>query len=88
MCSFNKMGVDYRDYVRDNFTEFDITTFNGQNQCKIVEYIKIRCHTASHTTVSFSQMKNVSMLRTDSSSRSSLYGSAIGGVTNADNFGY
>ena len=87
-CSFNKMGVDYRDYVRGNLTSFDIMTFYGQNQCKMVEYINIRGHAASHTTVSFSQMKDLSMLHTDSSSRSCLYGGAIGSVPSEDNFGY
>ena len=87
-CSLKERGVDCRDDVRGSFKDFDVTTFYGQQKCKMVDYINIRSHAASHTTVAFWQMKNTSMLHTDSSSRSCLYGGAIDGVPNEDNFGY
>ena len=52
-CSFPKYGVDYRDYVRGNFKDFDIMTFIGSDQCKKVDYVNIRGHKSSNTEVEF-----------------------------------
>jgi len=41
-CSFPKYGVDYRDYMRGNFDDFDILTFTGSPVTKSIEYINIR----------------------------------------------
>jgi len=41
-CSFEHFGVDYKDYVRGKFKEFDISTFLGAGTCQKVEYINIR----------------------------------------------
>ena len=54
-CSFPKLDVDYRDYVRGNFRDFDIMTFIGNDQCKKVDYVNIRGHKSSNTKVVFWQ---------------------------------
>ena len=56
-CSFPKLGVDYRDYVRGNFKDFDILTFLGDAQCKEVDYVNVRGHKSSNTKVNFWQTK-------------------------------
>ncbi|XP_046844600.1 uncharacterized protein LOC124438479 [Xenia sp. Carnegie-2017] len=35
---YPKIKVDYRDYVRTKFTDFDVMTFTGFGICKKVEY--------------------------------------------------
>ena len=87
-CSFNKVKFDYRDYVRGNLKYFDVTTYLGEGQCKMIEYINIRGHVGYQTTVPFWQMKNLYMLHTDSSYTTCGYGGASGAVSSEDNFGY
>jgi len=52
-CSFNKVKIDYRDYVRGKVADFDITTYLGNGQCKTIEYVNIRGHVGYRTTVGF-----------------------------------
>eukprot|EP00794_Sanderia_malayensis_P017726 gene17726-19498_t len=89
-CSFPEFGVDYNDYVRGNFKDFDIIRFIGNLSCKKVEYISIRGHPASNQTAPFWQTKNVFFLHTDSSFNSCQYNGAArpGSVHSEDNFGH
>ena len=41
-CSFPSSGVDYRDDVRAEFAKFDLSTYQGKEECKEVEYINVR----------------------------------------------
>ena len=54
-CSFNsKQVLDYRDYIRGKFNDFDIMTFLGDGKCQPVEFVNIRWHAAgSGTTAQF-----------------------------------
>ena len=49
-CSFPSSGVDYRDYVRVEFANFELLTFQGREACKEVEYINVRGHNYEHCT--------------------------------------
>ena len=67
-CSFNLMkAIDYRDYIRGSFSDFDIMTFLGKGKCFKVEYVNIRGHAAgSGTTEHFWLLRNSNFLRIDS----------------------
>jgi len=89
-CSYPKYGVDFTDYVRGNFKDFNIVDFIGANQCKKVEYVNIRGHMAMHATVRFWQDLNKWLLHTDSSSvyKTCQFNAAAGSVREEDNFGH
>ena len=85
-CSFPTHGVDYRDYVRANFTEFDPLTFHGQGICKKTEYMNVRGHNCTGCTSAWWQREN-RMLAHDSSYDRCEFGSSPGAVVSEDNFG-
>ena len=87
-CSFEHFGVDYKDYVRGKFKEFDISTFLGAGTCQKVEYINIRGNIGYYTTVPFWQSKNSYLLHTDSSVAKCQYRGRLGAVSSEDNFGH
>lgn len=87
-CSFDKFGVDYTDYMRGNFKDFDITTYLGQQQCRKVDYINIRGHIGYHSTVTFWQVTNGYLLHTDSSITKCSFNGKQGARHSEDNFGY
>ena len=87
-CSFDKFNVDYRDYVRGNFKDFDITTFLGYKQCKKVEYINIRGYVGYHQKVAFWQVVNTYLFVTDSHYRGCDFDATSGATPSEDNFGY
>ena len=41
-CSYPIKGIDFRDYLRGNFKDFNIFDFTGEGKCKKVEYVNIR----------------------------------------------
>merc|ERR1712098_1032831 len=85
-CSFEKHGVDYRDYLRGSFKEVDPTNFTGKGVCKKVEYINIRGHAGHDTTVPFWQFQG-QIFHTDSFGASCKYDGTPGAVQSEDNFG-
>jgi len=87
-CSFDQIDFDYRDYMRANFIDFDITTFEGGPKCKKVEYINVRGH-VGHQTAAFFQSKNGHFLHHDSSvDAHCLFNARAGSKRSEDNFGY
>ena len=54
-CSFPTYKVDYTDYVRANFADFDIMTFRGAGICKKVEFVNIRGHQCTQCTAKWWQ---------------------------------
>ena len=50
-CSFPAYKVDYTDYVRAKFTDFDILTFSGEGIFKKVEYVNICGHQCAQCTL-------------------------------------
>lgn len=85
-CSYDKMDVDYVDYLRGNFGDFDITTFSGGSICKKVEYINVRGH-IGHETAPFWQHSG-SFLHVDSSNTQGCqFDGTAGSKSNEDNFG-
>jgi len=88
-CSFNLMkAIDYRDYVRGKFSDFDIMTFLGNGKCFPVEYVNIRGHAAgSGTAAQFWQDNNEQLLHIDSSAAGCAFKPNAGAIPSEDNFG-
>ena len=57
-CSYTTYGIDFRDYLRRKFKDFNIVDFLGDRQCKKVEYINTRGHVGTHLKVPFWQRLN------------------------------
>ena len=87
-CSFKLYSVDYKDYLRGKFIDFDIMTYQG-GKCMPVEYMNIRGHAAvGGTTASFWQQQNTWFLHIDSGSTSCGFKPNSGAVSSEDNFGH
>ena len=87
-CSYPTHGVDFTDYVRGTFKDFNIVDYLGGGKCKKVEYINIRGHIGIHQAVNFHQGANSHFLHTDSSHTNCQFKSKSGSVSGEDNFGY
>ncbi|KAL9953355.1 hypothetical protein ACROYT_G040761 [Oculina patagonica] len=91
-CSFNimKQKIDYRDYLRGKFSDFDIMTYHGSGNCLPVDYVNIRGHAAgSGTTVRVWQRQSTWILTTDSHYPGSCaFKPNAGSVSSEDNFGF
>ena len=87
-CSYPTHGVDFKDYVRGNFRDFNIVDFLGRAQCKKVEYINIRGHIGIHLTARFWQTTNDCLLHVDSSTTGCQFNPTSGSVSGEDNFGH
>jgi len=85
-CQFDIVDVDYKDYLRGNFEDFDITSYHGGGSCKLVEYINVRGF-GGHTTAPFWQDEN-SFLHIDSSSDRCEFDARAGAKGSEDNFGH
>ena len=60
-CSYPTHGIDFTDYLRGNFKDFDIVDFQGHGECKRVEYVDIRGKNGTNLTAPFWQRKNAWM---------------------------
>ena len=50
-CSFDPASVvDYRDYVRAKFQNFDVLTYKGKKTCELVDYINVHDHSCENCT--------------------------------------
>ena len=89
-CSFPILGVDYTDYVRGKFADFDIMTFLGNGVCKKVEYVNIRGHRCAHCTSKWWQLRNINAPHIDSSATGCEFvpWSGVILVKGEDNFGF
>ena len=87
-CSYPTHGIDFRDYLRGNFKDFNIVDFLGNGECKRVEYVGIRGHNGTNLTVPFWQQKNSWILHIVSSSYRCEFSASVGAVDNEDNFGF
>ena len=91
-CSFNlvEQKIDYRDYLRGKFSDFDIMAYLGHGKCISVDYVNIRGHAAgSGTTVRFWQKQNDAILHIDSNQPDSCdFKPNAGSVPQEDNFGF
>ncbi|XP_022777495.1 uncharacterized protein LOC111318909 [Stylophora pistillata] len=86
-CSYPTHGVDFTDYVRGNFKDFNIVDFIGGGKCKKVEFVNIRGHIGIHLTAKFWQSTSA-MLRIVSSHAGCNFDPRSGSVSGEDNFGY
>ena len=87
-CSYPTHGIDYRDYLRGNFKDFNIVDFLGSGECKRVEYVDIRGHNGTNLKVPFWQKKSTWMLHHDSSYDFCQFTAKVGSVSSEDNFGF
>ena len=89
-CSYPTHGIDFRDYLRGNFKDFDIVDYIGSGECKRVEYINIRGHVGKNLTVAFWQFLHEG-LHTDSwflNTDCQIKVVKSGAVPDEDNFGW
>jgi len=88
-CQYDKADAVYKDYMRGNFADFDITSFLGLQVCKEVDYINVR-GIGGHTTATFWQSENQYLLHTDSSIKGSgcEFDARAGSKSSEDNFGF
>lgn len=85
---FPTHGVDFRDYVRGNFKDFDIMEFEGKGECKPVDYINIRGFPATQTKAQFWQRKGKQALHIDSAQGECDYRPFYGTIVGENNFGF
>ena len=85
-CSFPTYKVDYTDYVRAKFTDFDIMTFRDRGSCKKVEYVNVRGHQCAQCTSKWWQYDYTANI--DSSKTGCQFLATEGSVSSEDNFGY
>lgn len=85
-CSYPNHDIDYRDYLRGNFKDFNIVDYLGSGQCRKVEYINIRGHIGIHLTARFWQSTS-GFLHIDSSHTGCQFNPTSGSVSSEDNFG-
>ena len=86
-CSYPTHGIDFTDYLRGNFKDFDIVDFQGHGECKRVDDVDIRGHNGTNLTAPF--WANLEMgLHTDSSLVLCKFNACVGTVSNEDNFGF
>ena len=85
-CSFPTHGVDYVDYVRGTFSDFNVMTFRGIYICKKTEYLNIRGHSCSGCT---SPWWAASWgLHTDTNYQKCQFDGIQGATHEEDNFGH
>lgn len=89
-CSFDQMQqkIDYKDYLRGKFSDFDIMTFSGQGKCFLVDYANIRGHAASYTTAQFWQVQNSYLNHINSPCTGCAFKPNAGAAPSEDNFGH
>ena len=87
-CSFPTNKVDYADYLRAKFADFDIMTFLGHGICKKVEYVNIRGHQCAQCAIKWWQRINIFAPHIDSSETGCPFVPTQGAVRSVDNFGY
>ena len=84
-CSYPTDGIDFTDYLRGNFKDFNIVDFLGDAECKRVEYVNIRGHNGTNLTAPFWTLD--SGLHTDSSEALCELNATDGAVPSENNFG-
>ena len=88
-CSYPIKGIDFRDYLRGNFKDFNIFDFTGEGKCKKVEYVNIRGHVGTDLTAPFWRKLNSWTLHINSPSTHCQFKAArSGAVSSEDNFGW
>ena len=87
-CNYPTDGIDFRDYLRGTFKDFNIIDYIGAGKCKKVEYINIRGHNGTRLTVRFWQLPNEG-LHTDSSVITRCkFKATLNAASGEDNFGW
>lgn len=86
-CSYPIYGVDFRDYIRGNFKDFNVVDFSGSGKCMKVEYVNIRGHMRMHLTARVWQSTSV-FWHIDSSHSGCQFDPRSGAVSSEDNFGF
>ena len=85
-CSYPTHSIDFTDYLRGNFKDFNILDFPSNGECKKVEYVDIRGHNGTNLTAPF-WASSWTGLHTDSSIDFCELNATVGAVWSEDNFG-
>ncbi|KAK3748804.1 hypothetical protein QZH41_016026, partial [Actinostola sp. cb2023] len=85
---FSTYGNDFRDYVRGKFEDFDIIEFEGNGECKDVDYINIRGFSGYKTQAQFWQRKGKQALHIDSAQGECKFKPYSGTIVGENNFGF
>lgn len=86
-CSFDQIEIDYRDYMRGNFEDVDITTLSSGGNCYNVEYINIRGNSGQGTVGLYQGNGNILHVISSWKGHCAFDGTA-GSKSIEDNFGY
>ena len=86
-CNFPTYKVDYTDYVRAKFADFDVMAFIGSGICKKVEFVNIRGYQCAQCTAKWWQ-DNGFMTHIDSSFSGCQFVTIQGSVSGENNFWY
>ena len=89
-CSYPTHGIDFRDYLRGNFKDFNIVDNLGWGLCQRVEYINIRGYVGTNLTAPlWQEIPNTFILHIDSGATHCEFNAAsTGAVSSEDNFGF
>ena len=89
-CNFPVKVFDRRDYVKGNFSKFNILSFEGRYSCKLMDYINIKGYNCSQCTAAWWQETGSFLHHDLSFGRCSFGKSKPPGISvwNADYFGY
>ena len=87
-CSYPTHGIDFTDYIRGNFKDFNIVDFTEADQCKKVEFVNIRGDIGLHLNATFWQMAKIYLLHLESTASGCNFSASSGSVPSEDNFGY
>ena len=82
-CSYQTYGIDFTDYLRGKFKDFNIVDCLETGQCKRVEYVIIRGHNGTNLTAPF---WTDWVLHTDSSSDICEVHATVGAIRSENNF--
>lgn len=89
-CNFPVKVFNRQDYVKGNFSKFNILSFEGRYACKFMDYINIKGYNCSQCTAAWWQ-ETGSLLHHDLSLGPCSFGNSKPpgiSVWNADYFGY
>lgn len=85
---FEKVGVDFRDYLRAKISDIDVLSESLVGTCKKVEYVNIRGIVGVNTEMAVWNKAGSWIFHTDSRHLGCAYNAKQGSVDTENNFGF